>query len=244
MDIIFTPTSEAAEKFLTPPTPATRHIPAWYKEMPLYINSDEKIPGLSQFNAQATNTTMKACTPFLDGLTFGYVWSSPTDIEIRKHINNDESTEYFFRWRTENDAVTEHTTDQHPTLPPVQGGEHYVLKWSFEFTIETPPGYSTLFTHPINRHDLPFRTFSGVVDTDKYVLSVQFPFQLITDNIKFPYIIEKGTPLCQIIPFKRDNWNSTKKEFSPENYEKRIFDFKSKIVRAYKSRYWTKKTFS
>src|SRR5215472_2332366 len=51
----------------------------------------------------------------------------------------------------------------------VQDGE---FSWDFE----TPPGYSLLCTHPINRTDLPFRTVTGLVDCDTfYDTPLNFP---------------------------------------------------------------------
>ena len=71
--------------------------------------------------------------------------------------------------------------------------------------IKTPPGYSVLFTHPMNWHYLPFYSLSGVVDTDTYTMPVLFPFMMKNN---FEGIIPKGTPVIQIIPFKRDDWKS------------------------------------
>jgi len=75
------------------------------------------------------------------------------------------------------------------------------------------PGYSCLFTPPLNRVDERFEIINGVVDTDIYKEYINFPFFLKKDYLlknvkdgKFFSIIEKGTPYCQIIPFKRESW--------------------------------------
>jgi hypothetical protein len=44
----------------------------------------------------------------------------------------------------------------------------------------------------------------GIVDTDKYTAPVNFPF--VINDINFEGIIPKGTPIAQVIPFKRDPW--------------------------------------
>jgi hypothetical protein len=238
MKINFISTTEYSKNVFEYPTPATLSIPAWFKNMPALIKGQKSV-GIGQGGVLASNTTLKSCTPFLDALSAGYVWTAPADIEIKK-----ENGEYFFRWRVEPILISEHSADQHPGLPPAYNGKDFVLKWSFSYVITTPPGYSTFFTHPINRHDLPFRTFSGVVDTDKYPLPVQFPFQLIDKDIEDRIIIEEGTPLCQFFPIKREGWSSSKSSMSPEEVEKTGFNFKKKIVRAYKTRYWNKKSFT
>jgi hypothetical protein len=61
-----------------------------------------------------------------------------------------------------------------------------------------------------------------VVDTDTYKEYINFPFTLKKDYLlknvkdgKFFSIIEKGTPYCQIIPFKRENWKMKIEKGSP-----------------------------
>jgi hypothetical protein len=139
-----------------------------------------------------------------------------------------------------------HTEDQHPGLPnPVEmekSKNSNVLKWASPFTIVTPKGYSCLFTHPFNRHDLPFRTFTGVVDTDSFKLPVQFPFQMITE-VKDILIIEKGTPVCQILPFKRETWSNKVEVMDTTEHNKNHFNYVSTIVKSYKKNHWSKKVY-
>lgn len=244
MKIEFVPADKTTNNVLNIPEPANRNIPEWYKNMPQYIDKNDKKRHLSALNKDAPNTTMKSCSPFLDALTFGYIWSSPADIEFRRDFDESGRVRYSFSWRTEGDLVTHHTEDQHPTLPIIaEGTDPYVLKWSFNFVIKTPPGYSTFFTHPLNRYELPFRTLSGVVDTDKYILPVQFPFQLITKDLDFPYIIEKGTPLCQIIPFKREKWKSKIKKMTEEQRAILQSKMKNTFIGEYKKLFYEKKYF-
>ena len=45
----------------------------------------------------------------------------------------------------------------------------------------------------------------GIVDTDKYTAPVNFPFVL--NDANFEGLIPAGTPMAQVIPFKREDWN-------------------------------------
>ena len=55
---------------------------------------------------------------------------------------------------------------------------------------------------PLNRHQPVFQLFSGVVDTDTYQSLIHFPFvATAADGV---YTLEKGTPLVQVIPFRRE----------------------------------------
>jgi hypothetical protein len=241
-NIEFFPASDFTRDYISFPEPATTAIPEWYKEMPLRLGNDSK-PGIFTRSIHpVANTTIKGCTPFLDALTTGYVYKNPVDIEVRRDsVTGDLS----FRWMTPGDFMSEHTYNQISTVPAAFGGEQNVYKWNNNFVIKTPPGYSVLFTHPFNRNDLPFRTLTGVVDTDVYHLPVLFPFQFldIPDGGDGPYIIPEGTPLCQFLPFKREDWESVKHE-EVFNIEKKLFDFHKFIDRPYKYKYWNRKRYS
>jgi hypothetical protein len=91
----------------------------------------------------------------------------------------------------------------------------------------------------MNRFDLPFISVNGVVDTDKYNLNVQFPF-FIKDN--FTGIIEKGTPIVQIIPIKRESWAREVKPYD-QNANIKLEKFLSTIKRSYKNNFWVKKDY-
>ena len=98
-----------------------------------------------------------------------------------------------------------------------------------------------MFTHPHNRFDLPFYTISGIVDTDKYPFSVQFPF-FIKEN--FTGIIKAGTPVAQITFFKRNKWFKTIKKYNEYNLKKERFKFLSNIERSYKNLFWQRKDYN
>ena len=223
--------------FTSPFKPALHFLPEWYKEMPQHTLGDTK-NGLSKDFGDTPNTTLKSCSPFLDALTTGYIFELFCDIEIRNTENGN-----LIRWRLPDNVVTLHEQNQFPGLPkPNESQWIDVFKWFNYFNIKTPKGYSCLFTHPFNRLDLPFRTLTGVVDTDTYPGAVQFPFQV--NEIKDEFIIlKKGTPLCQIIPFKRTDWKSEYETYDESLTNQQKYDFLSNIVRAYKNNFWHKKTY-
>jgi hypothetical protein len=97
-----------------------------------------------------------------------------------------------------------------------------------------------MFTSPINRFDLPFLNVTGVVDSDNYDNAIHFPF-FISES--FTGIIEKGTPICQIIPIKRDNWSREIIPYSQEEAVKNSEHFFSTIKRSYKNNSWKKKEY-
>ena len=78
-----------------------------------------------------------------------------------------------------------------------------MVKFTNFWSVQVPDGWSVLFTHPLNREDLPFRTLSGVVDCDRWHDGlVHFP-ALWTDP-GFEGVLPAGTPVAQAIPMRRE----------------------------------------
>ena len=88
---------------------------------------------------------------------------------------------------------------------PLFEPDRFVIKFHNLWSIEAPEGYSLLFTHPLNRFDLPFTTLSGLVDCDRYRDSwIHFPAHW--HNMNFSGVLPKGTPVAQCLLVKRENW--------------------------------------
>ena len=60
---------------------------------------------------------------------------------------------------------------------PYHDDDRLLIKFNNFWTIEAPAGYSLLFTHPVNRPDLPFTTLTGLVDSDLYHDSIDCTFR-------------------------------------------------------------------
>jgi len=85
---------------------------------------------------------------------------------------------------------------------PLFEADVLAIKFMNPWIVETEPGVSLLVTHPINRPDLPFRTVTGLVDTDRYVDNyVHFP-ALWVDRT-FSGVLAQGTPVAQCVPVRR-----------------------------------------
>ena len=68
----------------------------------------------------------------------------------------------------------------------------------------------------MNNFSLPFVSTSGIINNDKVFQPGSIPFFI---RKGFNGIIPKGTPIIQIIPFKRNNWKSKKVLISSEDIE-------------------------
>lgn len=226
------PRTKLAESFINI-APSSDFIPNWYRLSNPTINNEKTF--LLKNNPNVTTSTYKKCTPFYDALTIGYTMFLSSDIEV---INHNGNSHVF--WRTQDNLVTIHDKEQWEGLPVPDGYIPFIYKWNNNLTLKLPKDYSLLFLNPINRFDLPFQTITGVVDCDSYGLPVHFPFFI---KKGFYGIIEKGTPITQIIPIKRDNWSREIKKYDEEDYlivQKKYF---SKIKRSYKNNHWFKKEY-
>ena len=77
-----------------------------------------------------------------------------------------------------------------------------LMKFHNPWTIETKKGWSVYFKNPANNWSNDIHLLEGVVDTDTYKTKVNFPY-IWTGSTIGEWIIPKGTPLVQVIPFKR-----------------------------------------
>lgn len=212
------------------------YIPDWYKKSPQKIKNLESYSLIPNY-PNATTSTYKKCSPFLDALTNGYILYLSQDIEVII----EDSGESRILWRNAAlNPISFHGNEQWEGFKYPENCHEIVYKWENSFVIKTPKNYSTLFTHPHNRFDLPFYTLSGVVDTDKYNLPVQFPFFL---KKSFTGIIKAGTPIAQITFFKRNRWFRIIKKYNKENIRKEHFKYFKNIERSYKNLVWQKKEY-
>jgi len=233
MKITFVSTS--ADPSIPEPVPAVKKIPEWYKSIPRYTGKEKK--------PQADNSidfTIKTCMPVLDAMTAGYLILSAADLYISK---GEEGT--FYQWAN-HDLITFHGPNQvvgYPKSDSKLNGEK-APKFNNPWLIQTPKNYSCLFISPLH-HDLPFTTLAGVVDTDTYFNPVNFPFLPDPD---FEGLIPRGTPIAQVIPFKRESWEMSCTNLQESSQFENLFrkvrgTLLSEYFDRYKRYFWAKKEY-
>ena len=204
--IKFYPAKEAFDGVFDNPIPSKESIPDWYKNQNRYTGGEKiLLPESGLYN-----TTIKACMPIFDMITSGYIIKTPADLYVSK--NEDGSIN--FSWAI-NDyiCIENHGELQYDSYKVPQEFHKIGYKFISPWIIQTPKGYSSIFMSPILRDDLPFQCFPAIVDTDNHPIPVNFPFFLRKD---FEGIIPAGTPMIQIIPFKRESWGVKIKKYNPE----------------------------
>ncbi len=202
------------------PYPAIKNLPKWWKEIPAYSNNENK------FDVDPYPTvTVKKCVPTLDMLGAGYYIPLWADILITQ---KEEGT--FVKWITDGKVLDVWPNWQASSFKVLDGYSKTFFKNLHGWTIKTPPGWSCLFMHPVAYPDAPFYTIPGIVDTDIYDAEINVPF-VIKNN--FEGILKKDTPMVQVIPFKRDTWES---KFDVKKPNQHFFDvekMRSTMKRSY-----------
>lgn len=217
MDIRFVPGSDRISKNVDPPLTSKSFIPDWYKKI----------------NGKKENVNVKKCVPFLDSFISGYIQSTWADIYVE--IKNNNLNVY-------HDGNIPLFQKRKEISIPISN-EYYPIEfiWQRPWSIDLPDGFSALITHPLNRVDLNFFTLSGIVDSDKYSHSPigNIPF-FIKNN--FTGIIPKGTPMFQIIPIKREDWESKVDDFKETLWIEKINE-KLNSESFYKNKAWQRKKY-
>lgn len=230
MFIDFFPESEDVGLIVPPPKPASEYIPKWYKNEERFFGGKPNI----QHN-QVINNSIKACYPYFDALSAGYIQESWADV----HIDIDKDNNVIINQRdvprfvSVRDRIRTGISD-----------EFHQIEFAFRmmWLPKLPDGWSALITSPFNRLDLPFHSTSGVIDSDVfYGTGGDYPFY-----IKKSFnggIIPAGTPLYQIIPIKRESWKSRVNTFDKESNYKNSAKIYSNFIGSYKKFFYQKKEY-
>jgi hypothetical protein len=223
------------------PEPSSKNIPSWYKKVESFYDND---PTPNNGNQQLT---VKRCVAFLDVLSSGYILKAPFDI----YVDTTQESPKFDVPEAMKALVSignkaflgAHDLKQVPGYPfDHDQYVEYLFRVNMIWVVETDPGYSALFINPQHHDVTPFFAISAIIDTDTYPSNGLMSF-LVKKNFKG--VVPKGTPLMQVIPFKREEYISeyieTKEKVSEVN---RITLFVRSVFNSgYKKFLWHKKSY-
>jgi hypothetical protein len=230
----FLPLHQKIKNNISPPLPAKNFLPDWLKNMP----RDLELPNRNPI------PTAKKCMPFVDSFISGYIQTLPCDVKLsyvgKRPGTNEDIINYEWAGPYKPLSSREETENRPLLFPKFDGYYHAELQWDTFWEPETPFGYSTLYTHPSNRFDLPFHTMSGIIDTDSWSVTGPIPFLL---KKGFEGVIAKGTPIYQMHFIKRESWLSIPSDYDPK-VEKLQYEARSFFTGGYKKLFWKRKNFN
>jgi len=234
----------------THPYPAHKNMPVWYKKMEdtlsyeryVELHKDDNIPKTKMAHQVSSPGTVRACIPFRDFITAGYIiplWAdtffeySPDHDNMQHHdMITGESIGVHLNWQVDKMFNYRWIKDNY-----YKNGLKFLNPW----IIITPPGYSCMFLHPINYMDDSFITLQAVVDTDNYRSRINFPF-LYNKNYQL-HKLNKGTPIVHVIPFKREHYKHTVSDKRPDSEKDErgiVFRLTSMAKHRYRDLFWSK----
>lgn len=237
-NIMFYPFNQKTKDFAPEPFPASRAVPDWYKQQPGTIKEKEEMA----IKSGASTSTIKRCMPIFDIMTAGYIIPIPCDLYI------DATDPEKITWSVPlgikmfgSDMISSHSREQYSHYPVDHSKYHKDLFRIMPFwAVKTDPGYSCLFVNPIHQDQVPFWTFGGLVDTDKFITDGHISMLVEKD---FKGVIKQGTPFVQIIPFKREDWQMQIVDAEQGNKEiqSQRLNLRSTFVNGYRSKMRSKK---
>ena len=200
------------------PVPIAKTLPDWYRTADRFVIDPATGKPWQKPDGGGKVPSWKACPAVFDVMGSGYAYRTPCDIEFF------EDAEGNIQAKALDEQHRDILTDRMPLahFPPPQGYHAKHFAWWADWAVELPEGYSALYTHPLNRFELPFLTVSGIVDNDKVHLPGTMPFFFLKGVTG---VLPAGTPYAQILPFRREHWEAeydlslTREEMSAKNLE-------------------------
>jgi hypothetical protein len=171
------------------PVPAIKAAPEYFKAVK------------PQLDNNPSSGTVKRCVPFLDAMSAGFIIPMWCDVYVLA-CNGELSINFPPNFPQASTLGTHGLAQipKHPLANKPYG--NMPMKWINPWVIETEPGISCIFTPPLNHMEARFKLLDGVVDTDTYYNNINFPFLWTGGDGEF--FIAKGTPLVQVVPFRRE----------------------------------------
>jgi hypothetical protein len=195
---------EGLDKF-APVVRSSQFIPKWFKEMKDYVPEElRELNDLSNFKKNHNTSkkyldgTVKRCPAIIDLTTEGFIIPLWSDYLIQSDGIKAEWSARSFPV-----GLDFHPNEQVYNWDLDKNDFHSPMKFVNPWRIYTPPGYSCLFIAPYYQFEKRFTVLPGIVETDKHH-AVQFPSII---HIKGDILLERNTPLVQIIPFKKDKFD-------------------------------------
>ncbi len=192
MNIIFR-CDPALIDLLPRPVAARDALPEWLRQMAPRAVSAVHGRGIR---------TLKQCPPFVDAMAHGFMVLLPCDVQVH---------EGRFEWDWPLPALS---VTNHPRAPlsfhvpeqlagsPLAHATHSAIKFNSFWTIELEAGWSLMAVHPVNRGDLPFRTITGLIESDSF-FDVGINFPAIWTDASFIGTLPRGTPVAQCFAVPR-----------------------------------------
>jgi hypothetical protein len=231
---------EQGLRTIAPPFPAQANKPLWVNEIAPTLAKG--LPAHQLTIKDKTNKTIRTCPGIRDLYESGFIIPAWSDMLFRYdsysgELNVEFSSNKFSYHLHSREQVEGMFLEKFVT--PYKG----IINLHSPWRIKLPGGFSTLLVHPFwHRSEREFSIIPGIVDHDKFhTFNIILKWNLLGSG---EYIIERGTPLAQIIPYRRESLIINFEDYqSPENLSnKKLEDQKmAEFFKKYKKLFFSKK---
>ena len=237
------------ENSLFEPVPAKKIKPEWYKKLPALVKDEfgqrldtiKKCPAMHDWLSMGylvrnrhtvliflgqnkKNAPISVAYPLKDLNT--------DQLSILKKLikenDGDKIAEYIIKnelkfeeldGREYNYAVGGHPAKQ---VAGMSRDDKMQIKMDMDFLIKTPAGTSCYYLDPFLFDNPYMSTWQGIIDTDSFNQITTNNKLIFYPKVDTSFIIPKGTPLVQIVPFVRYPWKSKMTYLTKEEIKKQF----------------------
>ena len=160
--------------------------------------------------------TIRACPAMHDWLKSGWYILANRDIEVlvgqdREGLSNEN-------FITRDHTNSGYNSPSHPSeqfdnafdyIKNTKGHVKDAFKMRNPWNIITPDGYTCFYLDPFLFQNNHFAVWQGIIDTDKFNTNQDNSQIIFYPKVEHSFVIPEGTPLVQIIPYRREEWTAT-----------------------------------
>jgi hypothetical protein len=174
------------------PQPSKNFIPKWFKDTPIDSPEDNKYISKVKPNLR----TVKKCPSFMEIFHQGYTIVSPCDIWLKYKdgqwewkCSHPDITMNYFAYNAMAKYLPKHSKDK------------VIFKLANPWYVMTPKGYSSYIVPMPYTYNYDWYVQYGIIHTDT-IYNMNVP--IVYTSEKEEVLIKQGTPLFQLVPFKRE----------------------------------------
>jgi hypothetical protein len=214
------------------PAPANKFIPEWFQKS--QIKTDPAGPLIRD------NVSIKACPGIIDSFNQGYIIPAWCDFSISFNASRQE-LKLDTDWSSH--FVTVFPPQMYSKINMPIEYKSVIFKLTTPWRVGTSTGVSTEIKKPVWREMNNITIYEGIVDTDTFINELHV---VVSFNEDTTLTFKKGDPLLQLVPFIRDSF-----EMSIKNWDQEISDKYSvqqgqlnfEEISSYKKLFWQSKDY-
>lgn len=177
--------------------------PQWYKDMPSSISKNKFVPDVK---------TAKMCPSFSDIYNEGFVIVAPCDFVLGYDSFTNE-----YKWETSSKKFNLEIHGNDQLVNYANSDVKMIFKIQLPYYAIVPKGYSFRQIPLFYEFNKDWQVAYGTYKADKVP---EITLQIMYTSNKKEILIKQGTPLCQMIPYKREKFFMKILKHKPKYFEK------------------------